>query len=66
MFLEQLIMTAILCAAWSRKTQFGYKLNVYGAVGIISIHSPDYVFMVLVSIFMIKTHNHFSSAISVL
>ena len=42
MFLEQLILSAILCAAWSRKTQFGYKLNVYGAVGIVSIHSPDY------------------------
>jgi len=31
----------------------------------LSIHSPDYVFTVLVSIFM-KTQNHFLSAIPVL
>jgi len=31
----------------------------------LSIHSSDYVFTVLVSIFM-KTHNHFLSAIPVL
>ena len=30
-----------------------------------SIHSPDYVFTVLVSIFIRKTHNHFLSAILV-
>ena len=32
----------------------------------LSIHSPDYVFTVLVSIFINKNHNHFSSDISVL
>jgi len=31
-----------------------------------SIHSPDYVLMVLVSIFTSKTDNHFLSAILVL
>ena len=32
---------------------FGYKLSM------LSIYSPDYVFTVLVSIFINKTHNHF-------
>ena len=36
-----------------------------GALSMRSIHSPDYVFTVLVSIFIIKTHNHFLSAILV-
>jgi len=44
-------------------TRFGYKLNV---AGMLSIHSPDYVLMVLVSIFISKTHNYFLSAIQVL
>jgi len=35
------------------------------ALSMLSIHSPDYVFTVLVSIF-IKTHNHFLRAIQVL
>jgi len=32
----------------------------------LSIHSPDYVFTHLVSIFISKTHSHFWSATSVL
>ena len=36
-----------------------------GALSMHSIHSPDYVFTVLVSIFISKTHNHFLSTILV-
>ena len=38
---------------------FGYQLNIQAcALSMLSIHSPDYVFTVLVSIFMI-IRNHF-------
>jgi len=33
---------------------------IAGALSMLSIHNPDYVFMALVSIFTSKTHNHFS------
>ena len=54
--------SAIVHAAWSRKTHI-YKVwlpaeCIACALSMLSIHSPDYVFTVLVSIFM-KTHNHF-------
>ena len=45
---------------------FDYKLNIAGALSMLSIHNPDYVFMVLVSIFISKTHNHFLTGILVL
>ena len=45
-------LSAILCAGWSRKPA--------GALCcMLSIHSPADIFMVLVSIFISKTHNHF-------
>ena len=52
------IMWKSLPAAWIR---CGYQLNVPRRTNMPSIHSPDYVFTVLVSIFM-KTHNHFLSS----
>jgi len=60
-------LSAILCAATSRKLVVcirrspfsGYGLLVYIGLGyklsMLSIHSPDYVFTVLVSIFIRKT-----------
>ena len=58
-------LSAILCVAWSRKTRMYWICCIAGALNLLSIHSPDYVVMVLVSIFMSKTHNHLST-ISVL
>ena len=48
---HKLLLSAILCAAWSRKP-------TAGALSVLSIHSPDYVFTTLVSIFESKGHNH--------
>ena len=36
---------------------------IAGALSMLSIHSPDYVFTVLVSIFIGRTHNHFLSTL---
>jgi len=36
---------------------------IAGAMSVLSIHSPDYVFTVLVSIFIGRTHNHFLSTL---
>jgi len=32
---------------------------IAGALSVVFVHSPDYVFTLLVSIFIRKTHNHF-------
>ena len=37
------------------------RLSVVYKLSIINIHSPDYIFTVLVSIFISKTHNHLST-----
>jgi len=65
--------SAIVRAAWSRKTHTcmyrGDMLQaecIAGALSMHSLYSPDYVFTVLVNIFISKTHNHFLSAILVL
>ena len=50
---------AILCAGWSKRTDLPNVLYVHCAC------FTDFVFTVLVNIFMRKTHNHFWSAISV-
>ena len=47
-------LSTILCAARSRKTGM-YRVWFEAE----RVHSPDYVFIVLVSIFIRKTHNHF-------
>jgi len=52
--------SAIVRAAWSRKTQGFVTSCIACALSMLSIHSFDYVFTVLVSIsIFMKTHNHF-------
>ena len=48
-------LSAILCVAWSKEP----KITLHIALCMLSIHSPEYVVMVLVSIVISKTYNHF-------
>jgi len=62
--------STIVCVVWSRKTHM-HKVwlqaeYIAGALSMLSIHSPDYLFTVLLSILISKTHNHFLSSILVL